>query len=82
MMLEIRSVVGGAEWVIGGGEGRGARENSVAVGLLSWGDGDVYTLSSNCIHFSSMHLIVCKLYNQVNFKQYFLNRSFFNFYFY
>ena len=29
MMLEIRSVVGGAEWVISGGEGRGARENSL-----------------------------------------------------
>ena len=42
----------------------------------------MYTSSSNCIHFSSMHLIICKLYNQVNFKQYFLNRSFFNFYFY
>ena len=69
MMLEIRSVVGGAEWVISGGEGRGARENSLQQwDLLSWGDGDVNTLSSNCIHFSSMHLIVCKLYNQVNLK--------------
>lgn len=27
------------------------------------GGGDMYTLSSNCIHFNPVHLIVCKLYS-------------------